>query len=150
MSVKAFETWMKEYMVSIPYGDNIQDHPSGKHSFVQTTDVPLKATPDNGRPLFIARKTDSSVFVDERHFPHADAPQPSDRQHALRGRAVTILQCSHTSVFIIAPVAFLRIVGCSNCKIFVSAARFNVTVENCEFCEVTVSDPRSSLLLATG
>eukprot|EP00750_Incisomonas_marina_P028159 INCI6498.1.p1 GENE.INCI6498.1~~INCI6498.1.p1 ORF type:complete len:652 (+),score=104.91 INCI6498.1:531-2486(+) len=147
-TVKTFEAWMKQHLVAVPYGDDMHDPPHGKSasptnasasvsgSAVQRVS-PLNAT--SGHTLYIGRKSDASTIVDERHFAHKGLGGGSGagNTHSTRGRSVSILQCSQSSIFIVAPVAFLRIVGCSNCSIFVSAVRFNVTIENCEFCQVS-------------
>jgi hypothetical protein len=183
--VKQFEKWMVGHLVSIPYGETIQDaaaasggsSSSSSSSLRGNSDSPRSVdglsprssppqVPARSRPLYVARKSDSSVFIDEHHFPghfsahssggdssSSSSSSSSSRTHhgegggvvvtssagSVHGRSVTVFQCSHTSVFVVAPVAFLRVVGCSNCTVFVSVARFNVTIENCEFCDVTVS-----------
>lgn len=154
-TVEQFEAWMKRHLVAVPYGDDMHDPPHGGKSASPTNASssglsggpavqrvsPLNTT-TSGHTLYIGRKSDASTIVDERHFPHKDHPggggSGAGNTHSMRGRSVSILQCSQSSIFIVAPVAFLRIVGCSNCSIFVSAVRFNVTIENCEFCQVTV------------
>lgn len=161
-TAKKFEDWLIEHLVSIPYWENIQD----VHGSPNWSNGPNSPSPRSSphlaaqkRPLYVANRSDSSVFIDEHHFPVLTSTSTSNSNDngkyscnssestghgecndnsSVHGRSVTVFQCSHTSVFVVAPVAFLRVVGCSNCVIFVSVARFNVTVENCDHCDITV------------